>query len=273
VVAAGVWGGERCLVKTRDRNYVPEVRVVHTLVGGVEVLYLEDVLTGWVEGLNEYGIGIVNSALQVGRDEAEKEIAKSEKKKKSKDGPRIFRALGKKTLAQAQESLLTFKGGIKGHTFLSDSSSTVSIEMTRKHEAVIKRVPKGKTWVRTNHGFSYPDAGYTKGDDHRSSVERHDRAVRGLSSLSKPKTIADALRKPSLKNPDDPYNIVRDTDNMSTTSLMVLNLEDLSLNLYLVPGKVKFKGFADDLPKDYKAKCHLRVFKYGKAGVAKRVKV
>jgi hypothetical protein len=45
--------------------------VVHTIIYGVEVAYLHDMITDWSEGMNEHGIGVVNSALLVGHDEAE----------------------------------------------------------------------------------------------------------------------------------------------------------------------------------------------------------
>jgi hypothetical protein len=51
------------LAKNRDRAYKPTLEVVHTLLDGVEVAYLHDVTTDWSEGINEFGIGAVNSAL------------------------------------------------------------------------------------------------------------------------------------------------------------------------------------------------------------------
>ena len=38
-----------------------------------------DVDTDWSEGMNEFGIGLVNSALFVKRDEKEKKLKKSKK--------------------------------------------------------------------------------------------------------------------------------------------------------------------------------------------------
>ena len=69
IISVGEWGGKKCLFKNRDRNYTPEVRIYHKLIDGVEVLYMKDEVTGWCEGLNEYGIGIVNAALSVKADE------------------------------------------------------------------------------------------------------------------------------------------------------------------------------------------------------------
>ncbi len=71
IIASGRFDGKKCLFKNRDRNYLPRVRIYHTLIDGVEVVYMEDEITGWTEGMNEYGIGIVNSALAVAADEKE----------------------------------------------------------------------------------------------------------------------------------------------------------------------------------------------------------
>ena len=64
------------LAKNRDRAYKPKLEVVHTIINGVEVAYIHDMITDWSEGMNEFGIGIVNSALMVGHDEAEAKLVK-----------------------------------------------------------------------------------------------------------------------------------------------------------------------------------------------------
>ena len=38
IVAVGEFGGSRCLLKNRDRNYTPELRLHHEVRNGVEVL-------------------------------------------------------------------------------------------------------------------------------------------------------------------------------------------------------------------------------------------
>ena len=58
-------GDRIILAKNRDRAYKPSLEIVHTIIDGVEVVFLRDTITDWSEGLNEYGIGIVNTALMV----------------------------------------------------------------------------------------------------------------------------------------------------------------------------------------------------------------
>ena len=50
-------GDKFILAKNRDRAYNPQLEIVHTLIDGVEVVYLHDIITDWSEGMNEYGIG------------------------------------------------------------------------------------------------------------------------------------------------------------------------------------------------------------------------
>ena len=261
IIAGGEFGGNRCLLKNRDRNYEPELRAYHEVRNGVEVLYIKDETTGWLEGINEHGIGVVNAALMVGRDEAEKKVVKAVGKK-SKDGERILKALEETDLDDAIEVACTFKGGIKGHTFLSDSDRTVSVEATSKHDCISKPLRKGQVHVRTNHGFHHEDAGYTDGEDYVSSVSRRDQAKKVLRQVDRPADVGPSVYGKRKRHLDDPTNMVRDTDNMRTTSQLVLDLTKLTAHLYLIPGKVKYLGMKRDLPKGHEAKLTLKVYEY-----------
>ena len=44
-----------------------------------------------------------------------------------------------------------------------------SIEVTSKHLPVIKRLDRKLNHARTNHGYDYPDSGYTTGPNKKSS--------------------------------------------------------------------------------------------------------
>jgi len=70
IAIASLFGNDMIIGKNRDRNYNPNLKVVRELTGyGVELCYVVDEDTDWSEGMNSYGIGIVNSALFVKRDE------------------------------------------------------------------------------------------------------------------------------------------------------------------------------------------------------------
>jgi len=267
IVAVGTWGGSRCLVKVRDRNYEPKLKAYHEIRNGVEVLYVKDEGTGWVEGLNEFGIGVVSSALSVQRDENEKRLVK-EVGKRGKDGVRILKVLEQKTLDDAVEQACSFKGGISGHTFVSDPEQTKSVESTKKHDCITKTVRMDHVHVRTNHGFSHEDAGYTDGDDYVSSVYRRDRAQKILRGLEGPKDLAPAIYA-QKREPGEMNSVIRDTDNMRTSSQLVIDLTKKTAYLYLIPAKVKWQGIVVDLPKGYKPKLTLEVFRYNRKGEPK----
>ena len=76
--------GKRLLAKNRDRAYKAPVEIIHELIDGVEVVYIHDALTDWSEGLNEFGIGLVNASLMVDFDEKEGKLAKEKEDKGKK---------------------------------------------------------------------------------------------------------------------------------------------------------------------------------------------
>jgi len=109
------------LAKNRDRAYAPTLEIIHTIMDGIEVAYLHDTTTDWSEGLNENGIGVVNSALLVGHDEAEHKIVKKGGKP-GPDGDKMRNIIKQPTLKDAIKAAVTYKGksglSLKGQTFV-----------------------------------------------------------------------------------------------------------------------------------------------------------
>jgi len=54
--------GQTILAKNRDKAYSPRVKIYHVLHNGIEIAYIKD-NKGWIEGINEHGISVVNSTL------------------------------------------------------------------------------------------------------------------------------------------------------------------------------------------------------------------
>jgi hypothetical protein len=196
------------LAKNRDRGYKARVEIIHEIVEDVEVVYWRDIDTDWSEGMNEFGIGIVNSSLMVSQDEKEgKEVEKerksadktkdkTSKKRFSSDGGKIRRALKYNTLPKVIKSLISYEGedkkeiGIKGETIVSNNKNIYVVEMTSKHSPVIKKLKEdSKIVVRTNHGIYQKGAGYTKGEKRKSSVYRYNLAKKQSISLEFPKFL------------------------------------------------------------------------------------
>ena len=170
IVVGGSLQGDNYLAKSRDRNYVPHIKIYRELTPeGLEVVYIHDTDTDYMEGMNSAGIGIVNAALLVGDDE---KAVKG--KTKSKDGAIMKKALECGSLQDCFKTLISYNDGIKGHTIVGDGKVIYTIEMTSKHNPVVKKLkdPGKETAIRTNHGMDHKGAGYSperKPDDYISS--------------------------------------------------------------------------------------------------------
>jgi hypothetical protein len=254
------FGDSIILAKNRDRAYKPSLEVVHTIIDGVEVAYLRDTITDWSEGLNEYGIGIVNTALMVGYDENEKKIVKKGGKP-SKDGDKIRKSLSKKTIKDVVNTAITYEGGIKGHTFISTPTKMVSIETTSKHTPDFKLHIPEMDVVRTNHGHHHHTAGYTKGPDYLSSKIRKTTAEKLIKTAKSVDDILPILRKKMYKHESN-LNMLRDTDKMFTSSQLLLDLTNKVFKLTYRENNVEeFVGVKKELPNGYVPKIKIVVTK------------
>ena len=250
--------GSRILAKNRDRAYKPSLEIVHTLIDGVEVAYLRDTITDWSEGMNEYGVGLVNTALMVGYDENEKKIVKKGGKP-SKDGKKIRRALSQKNIRDVINSAITYEGGIKGHTFISTPKKMISIETTSRHNPKFELHTDDT--VRTNHGHFHYDAGYTKGEDYLSSKIRKISAEKLIKSAKNKDSILPLMRKKLYKYNSN-LNMRRDTDKMFTSSQLLMDLTEKTFKLTYREGKVEnFFGIKRMLPSGYEPKIKIVVTK------------
>jgi hypothetical protein len=250
------------LAKNRDRAYKPVLEVIHTIMDGVEVAYLHDVTTDWSEGLNEFGIGVVNAALLVGHDEAEHKIVKKGGKP-GPDGDKMRNIIKQKNLKDAIKSALTYKGksklALKGHTFISSPKHMVSIESTSKHKPDVKLHNTESPVVRTNHGHLFTDAGYTNGIKYLSSKMRKISAEKVTDKIKNWEDIGPAMRKQFFPK-ESQLNMKRNTREMFTSSQTIMNLTDKILEIEYFKDKVeRFEGIKTNLPKGYTPKIQIKV--------------
>ena len=256
------FGDDVVLGKNRDRNYTPELKVVREMSGnGIELCYMVDQDTDWSEGMNSNGIGLVNSALFVKRDE--KDFDKSKKEKApSKDGIRIRHALSKDTLTEVVKSLVNFDTGVKGHTIVSDGNKLVVIENTSRTSPKVKVHDINKSpVVRSNHGIEHPEQGYTRGDDRVSSELRMKNASELLGKEKNYKEIFPQFYN-HTQEMGPKYDLVRAQNKLWTSSQILMNLNKKEMILYLIPGAVKFVGVENRLPKNHESKINLKVRQY-----------
>ena len=256
VIGAGEFEGRNCLLKVRDRNYVPAVRLIRDLVEGIEVAYLLDVDTDWSEGLNEHGIAVVSSALMVIEDETVKK-----ERTKAPDGIKIRKILGEETLGSAVNEAVA--NGVTGHTFIASPTEIATIEMDGEHPEVrILDTTESKVAVRTNHGEDIPEAGYTEGPDFDSSKSRKQQAEKYLHGVKTVAELGITLPAHRMKDRHHPNNMIRDTENMFTSSIAVVDPDQLMMALYLPPGKIDFYGIENRLPKGHTPKIKLDIFAF-----------
>jgi len=258
-------GDHIVLAKNRDRNYVPKIKIVHELINDIEVAYMLDVDTDYSEGMNEYGIGIINATLQAEADETAKEKA-SEKKGnvQSEDGFKIRHALSQTTASDVIRSIVTFTGNstgrnslsgkptaLNGHTIVGTPRNIFFIENISDRPPIIKRMKKNRVVVRTNHGDVYSKAGYQKGIDRKSSVMRQLIAKKMMNKIHKPNEVLPALNKkygvPGWANPRR-YNY-----KLWTSTQIEMNLTKLELTL-VIDADTKFLGIEKRLPKRFEPK-------------------
>ena len=256
------FGDDIVIGKNRDRNYTPELKVVREISGnGIEVCYVQDQDTDWSEGMNSNGIGLVNSALFVKRDEKDFDKAKK-KKAPSKDGIRIRHALSKDTFKEVVESLVKFDTGVKGHTLVSNGKKLVVIENTSRTKPSIKIHDIDKSSiVRTNHGIEHPEQGYTRGPDRISSELRLKNAKELIDNEKEYKKVFPLFYN-DTQSKGPKFDLVRAQNKLWTSSQILMNLNKKELILYLIPGAVKFIGIENKLPKNYEPKIKLDVRQY-----------
>ena len=221
--------------------------------------------------MNENGVGILNAALLVSNDEkaADKYWDRQKRKKgSSNDGPRVLRALAQPTLQKCIKSLVGYNHGIKGHTLAGSPKSLYSIEMTSKNNPIVKRLnPDTGFDVRTNHGIDHPDAGYTlerQPGDYLSSKVRKAAAEVALSDLEEPDDLMPALADQQFTTSSN-MNMLRRTDNMRSSSQVLLNLADLELICYYFPNECDVVGIDDRTPPDYEPKINVRIVRYNES--------
>jgi hypothetical protein len=182
---------KKILAKNRDRVYKPNIIIVHELVDGVEMAYIKDLKTGWIEGLNGNGIGIVNSTLN--RNDGKHKVDKSYLKTKKN---RILDALhetdSKKIISEIVEDKKKVPF-LEGHSLIVCDDKCLHIENNVDNKFVISKI--NETSVFTNSGKSFDDAGFVKGK-------------KGLSSFLRRKNIEMELKNDKINSYDDLVNIM-----------------------------------------------------------------
>jgi hypothetical protein len=254
------------IAKNRDRGYLAKMEVVHEIVNGVEMVYWRDTETDWSEGMNEYGIGIVNSSLLVRQDEKESnKVFKSKKVKNSNDGKKIRHALKCKSIKDAIKSVVSYDAddpknvGIKGQTIVGSPKNIYIVELTSKDTPVITKMGDEKVEVRTNHGIAHKKTGYIYGIKKKSSHSRLELAKKHLQDAEEDIDVIDKMKEQYKKNKFlNPYRM-KNMYNMQTVGQIMMNLDKKEILIRMDNEMGEFVGIDNKLPDDYSPKIKIRI--------------
>lgn len=264
VIASGQIDGNMILAKNRDRTYRPAMSLIHYRTKkGIEIVVAYDQNTRYVEGMNEYGIGIVNSTML-------NEIDSNAYSGYNADqGKIIFKALNCTTLDESIGVISSNSGrGLEGHTFLADAARAYSIELKQGNQAHVDQLDPSSGWdARTNHGIRELEAGYMPRDGqiYLSSNYRKAMAEVELMQADSPKSVMKILSQ-QHNDPDSHMNMFRRVpkteiqhSGFQTTSQLVLDLSSRIVYYQNFDSVSDFGDVKNLLPKDYKPKIKIKV--------------
>lgn len=215
------WAG----AKNRDRTYIPTLEFIIDGNSDVERVMMHDQITGYKEGLNSYGVSILNTSLDVLDDEREVEAGTVDS---SPDGKYISEALLQKDPASAAKILI--KNKLVGCTIVFNDDELYLIEAsdqdgTKSYRYTIKKIPHDQVVARTNHGKWLEWSGFQRGRkpsetlDRISSEARLAQAEQVVLNAQQPQDLVDGMCKVYID--DSQLNILRtstERKKMRTTS-------------------------------------------------------
>jgi hypothetical protein len=252
--------GKKILVKNRDRAYKPYVKIIHEIVNGIEIAYLKDETSGWIEGMNANGIGMINSTLST-------YDSKEHKKRLKKKSNVIYNSLiNNKNNKNFYDIINNAKKDyvLEGHTLLYHNDDIFHIENTTENNFIAERIDKPS--VYSNYGIRIKNAGYTK-------------CIKGLSTFLRADIMRDELHENKIKTEDelinlmntnyinidprfhpyrDKYYTVKNVKGInpknvkiSTTGQILLNMTDKEFIYYTDINNSKKVEYINKLPREY----------------------
>jgi hypothetical protein len=132
--------GDLILAKNRDRNYNPEIQIIHEIKNGIEIVYIKDLVSGWIEGINENGNAIVNSSLSL--KDTKKYVVKSKNKKNF-----MYQAL----FSTDKEGFLRNVEKVYGHNIAVFDNTLYHMETIKNEKYFLENKDKNKSTVYSNH--------------------------------------------------------------------------------------------------------------------------
>jgi len=234
-VVGGKLEDKMFLFKNRDRSYSPDSKIVAENFKNTEIVYYTD-QTGWIEGMNEHGVGFVFSALSnkhyPGYDPSyhmTDEPKNDSKFKKFAEG--IKEVLISKTAAEAVTRIE--KSEKSGNFLVGDKNQIIEIEIF-KGEKIAKKVDLSELIVKTNYGVLIPDAGHQPSGD---SIKRAISGIRGYQAKLQLQGVTSINEIPTrmkfqVFDHGSPLNVYRTDVEENTISQCLMNLTDLKFYFF-----------------------------------------
>jgi len=233
--------------------YKRSIFIVHTLINDVEVVYLHDQCSGWIEGMNEYGTAITNTTLNL--HDTAYSYMKDKKVKKSK----IYHALGERDTHKILNTLTRKDKNyvLEGHTFAYINGVCYHIENNLKNDYILKKAKLND--VYTNHGKEL-DEGFTTGNGGFSSYLSQKIVKEELHPFTSYDDVAYTLNKNyvnihpqfhTYKNAHITKKFKKDKkEYISTTGQIIMNVSDKEFVYYADKHSSTIK-YSNALPKNY----------------------
>ncbi len=238
------WAG----AKNRDRNYTPTLDFIEDNHRGMGRMMMHDQVTGYKEGINSAGLSILNTSLDVHDDEVEVESGQVDS---SPDGRVIAQALLYRDPMDAVRVLIKRKLG--GCTMVFNQHDMYLIEATdddgtRPYRYLIKKIGRGNTVARANHGLWLTDAGYQRTRNNQSetlgrisSEARLLQAEAVVEAAREPEDLVDGMCQVYINDPQ--LNIMRmstERKKMRTTSQQLCVPRERTLYCRPISSHVEF---------------------------------
>jgi hypothetical protein len=234
---AGKLSGTTFLFKNRDRSYTPDTKVIREKVNGTEIVYYTD-QTGWIEGMNEHGVGFVFSQL-TGKD-WEGYSASYHVSDEPKDDSKFEKfAKGIKnvlTAKNANDAISKLRSSKKSGSFLiGDSTSIYEVEVFEgKHKQRKLSFSEKPYYAKTNHGVLITHAGHQPsgyGIKRASSEIRMHQAIEQLQGIQDITQIPERMKFQAF-DPDSPLNVFRTDPEEYTISQCMMDLTNLTFYFF-----------------------------------------
>jgi hypothetical protein len=259
--------GKQILAKNRDRTYKPSIEIIHEIVNGIEIAYIRDKNSGWIEGINENGFGLVNSTLS-------RTDGKMKKNKIVKKKNLIYKALTEKHIDENFYDIIKDDKRhytLEGHTILFFNNELIHFENNKMNEFVAEKINNDK--VYSNFGINLKDEGYTKCNKGmsaflRSNILNTELKKNNIDSIEKLSNIMNT----NYKNINPRYHPYRDKNysqkknrnsksnfNVNTTGQIIFNMTDLELTYYADTNSSEKVKYINKLPNDYTSKIRISI--------------